>query len=123
MTNTEINKRIAELYLPCDYLVTNGIVELVSTITKLGSHGEPYEVVEKYDEFNPCEDWNQLMPLCIERGISLYRPKHINSDVWIASKYDSSKQQVHEDYGTNPQIALCLCLIKVLEAKEIENNG
>ena len=111
MTNTEINKRIAELYLPCDYLVTNGIVELVSTITKLGSHGEPYEVVEKYDEFNPCEDWNQLMPLCIEHDISLRK----FGEGWVAhleGKISKGKGRF------NPQIALCLCLIKVLEAEE-----
>jgi hypothetical protein len=106
MTNTEINKRIAELLGLSIWHES----KVAITVFNKANDG----VVS----FSPAEDWNQLMPLCIERGISLYRPKHINSDVWIASKYDSSKQQVYEDYGTNTQIALCLCLIKVLEAKE-----
>ena len=118
MTNQEINKRIAELYLPCDYIVTDDIIDLVSTVTKLGAHGQPYEVVEKYGEFNPAENWNHLMPLVIQHNISHYRPKEIDSDIWIASKYNAIKQEIIEAFHFSPQMALCMCLIKVLEAEK-----
>jgi len=110
MTNPEINKRIAELYLPCDYLLTKGVVELISTVTKLGAHGEPHEVIEKYGEFNPCENWNQLMPLVVDNKLCLNFEPHDGE--YCAESFADSYQ--HE----NPQIALCMCLIKVLAAEK-----
>ena len=109
MTNQEKNMHIADLYLPCDYIITNKVVELVGTVTKLGPHGEPYEVIEKYGEFNPCEDYNQLMPLCFDNGITFDRD--INGYFAV-----SPDNKTFNSY--NARTALVDCLIATLKARE-----
>ena len=100
MTNTEINKRIAELLgLGIWQDSREGVVVINPT-----NDGVIY--------FNPCEDWNHLMPLCIQRGISMV--KYTGIDNYIIQSLSNTKTYVHQ----NPQIALCLCLITVLEAEK-----
>jgi len=100
MTNTEINKRIAELLgLGIWQERSEGIVVINPT-----NDGVTY--------FNPCEDWNQLMPLVVDNRLCLNFEPHDGE--YCAESFADSYQD------ENPQIALCLCLIKVLEAEEIE---
>jgi hypothetical protein len=95
MTNQEKNIRIAQLlcydfYEACDHLKI---------------------VADSHYTFNPCEDWSQLMPLCIEHDISMV--KYTGIDNYIIQNLSSAKTYCH----SNPQTALVDCLIAVLEAK------
>jgi len=103
MTNQEINKRIAEL--------------LGYTVRYKYVSGEVRTNCRPPKFLNYCNNWNQLMPLVIQHNISHYRPKEIDSDIWIASKYNAIKQEIIEAFYFSPQMALCMCLIKVLEAE------
>ena len=61
-------------------------------------------------------NWNDLMPLVVEHGISLY--KYRVKGYWEA---DSNIGGVRSEVlvgDTNPQIALAECLLKVLETKD-----
>ena len=100
MTNPEINKRIAKL------LGVNIWAESQDWITVVNA------TKDWFIKFNPCEDWNQLMPLTVERGISLERC----NDGWFSYSDRHSVCRSNE----NPQFALCMCLIKVLEAESME---
>ena len=83
MTNTEINKRIAELLGLSVY-----------------SYSPDYH-----------KDARHLMPLVYKHKINLIAPEG-EQTYW-----DACVSRILETHQ-NPQIALCLCLIKVLEAEK-----
>ena len=68
----EINKAVADLYLPCDYLFNyeSETVDLVSYQTYLGAHGIPCEITKKYGEFNPCNAANDAWSIILDSKIS-----------------------------------------------------
>lgn len=110
-TDFELNSKLAELDLPCDYELKEGKVLLVNTNTYLGAHGEPYEIVEAYDEFNPCKNWNAIMPIAVELNISLV----CMAGYWDCHELDDFGDERHNTSDESPQRALVICCIKVLE--------
>jgi len=102
MTNQELNLAIAQLVYPDawyqDGCMVNGVV-----------------VIQLPDY---CNNWNDLMPLVIEYGISL-------SDNYQDGLFAATKWHYLGDATTftsardkDPQIALAECLLLVLQEKE-----
>lgn len=85
MGDFEINSLVAGYWLPCDFHlnVNEKTVDLISTQTYLGAHGEPYEKEEKYAEFNPSNKPSDIMPIAIDNGINLLAPDL--NDRWCAT--------------------------------------
>lgn len=79
MTDFEINKRVASLYLPCDYIFDKDSkkVELVGVQTFLGAYGEPEERQIKWGEYDPCNNPADAWPIIVENNISI-----INDDTY-----------------------------------------
>jgi len=98
MTDPKINKRMAELLGLNIWAESQDWITVVNA-TKNG-------VIK----FNPCENWNQLMPLVVDNKLCLNFEPHDGE--YCAESFADSYQ--HE----NPQIALCMCLIKVLAAEK-----
>lgn len=72
MSDFEINKAVATAWLPCDYDFDDKAetVDLVGYTTYLGAHGIPDERLEKYGEFNPCNNPTDAWPIILENGIA-----------------------------------------------------
>ena len=64
-TEFDINKRCAELHLPCDYEINENdkSIDLIVVQTWLGAHGQPDERTVKYGSFDPCTNWNDAGPI------------------------------------------------------------
>jgi hypothetical protein len=98
MSNTEKNIRIAKLLNISIWDIST------SKITVINPTNDGIII------FHPCEDYNQLMPLCFAHDISHERCE----DTWSAwCEYHGVSTT-----NTNPQTALVDCLIEVLEARE-----
>ena len=65
-----------------------------------------------------CNNWNDLMPLVVKHGISLEKV-HFGEDTPYFVARDINLMVANKD----PQLALALCLLKVLEAKEKANDS
>ena len=76
MSDFEINKKVATLWLPCDYYFNENTVDLVNYGTYLGPHGVPDERLEKYGEFDPCNNASDAWMIIVENGISLVKENH-----------------------------------------------
>lgn len=64
MTDAEINAKVSQSWLPCDYYISeDGVIYLTNVNTYLGAHGEPEERTEVYGRFSPCSSWNDVMPI------------------------------------------------------------
>lgn len=57
-------------------------------------------------------NWNDLMPLVVEHGITLH--KYASCTGWQAFTGSISSLEIHVN-NINPQIALAECLLKVLQ--------
>lgn len=88
MSDFEINKLIATAWLPCDYDFDekDKAVDLVGYVTYLGGHGIPDERLEKYGEFNPCNNASDAWPIITENEIGINKLKC--EPLWIADKGD-----------------------------------
>ena len=97
ITKDDLNKAIAELAFPNWFDWKN---DLVIPDNKIKS-------------FN-LENWNDLMKLVVEHGISLRQ--------WADKKWTSDSSTLISTTCINkdPQMALALCLYEVLKAKEQE---
>jgi len=78
----EINKAVAASWLPCDYDFDekNETVDLVGYVTYLGGHGIPDERIEKYGEFNPCENASDAWSIILENNI-IIEPRKGNASL------------------------------------------
>ena len=88
MSDFEINKAVATAWLPCDYDFDDKTetVDLVGCATYLGAHGIPDERLEKYGEFNPCNNPADAWPIIIDNKISIEYDQ--SEDSWIAHQGD-----------------------------------
>jgi len=98
MTNTEINKRITEL--------------LGYTIKVQYVGGEIMTDCKPPKFLDYCKTPSDLMPLVWEHNISMIKCIGIHN--YLIQGLATTKTYAHH----NPQIALCLCLIDVLEAEK-----
>lgn len=80
----EINKAVADNYLPCDYRYNENdkIVELIG-IDLSCEFGSCIDIEKEhvYGKFDPCNNPADAMPIVIENGISSL----FNDDEWICS--------------------------------------
>ena len=97
MTNQELNLAIAEYdeTVTCHGTQENGVVIR-------NNYG-----VTRYIDY--CNNWSDLMPLVVEHGLSLLKSNEGYTAV--------SECELFDFYTTSPQIALCECLLLVLEEK------
>ena len=97
MTDFELNKAIAEA-------LELKIIEWYDgqfTVNKDGLH----------TKVDYCNNWNDLMPLVVEHRIEL---RELSPSIWWHAFHARSG---FEGKDENPQRALALCLLKVLESK------
>jgi len=106
MTDFELNKAIAEALYP-------------DSTVKKNCDDESIYIIQKSVGYLFCDylnDWNDLMPLVVERQISLFQYKE--TDTWQAYvAIELGCQTKHSTFNKNPQRALAECVLKVLEAK------
>ena len=120
MTNFELNKKLAELL---------GIERYVTSKNECMNRFFFKANVLEVEEFSPCTNWNDIMPIAVELGVSLLPVIDCNGgrsySVGVANfkkgSWDVLEDEeafLFEDYhDTNPQIALTKCCIAVLKAK------
>lgn len=108
MTDLEVNKEIAELILS---------MRALSMRAEASKDSEDFIkfIIKPSCERDYCNNWNDLMPLCIEHGVDLWRLK---SSVWVSAQ--SNKHNNKHFRNENPQRALAECLLKVLQEKSDE---
>ena len=114
MTNQEKNIRIAELLglkVEKVSMIEVGRVHVIIDSTTNGCLRIP----------NYCEDWSQLMPLCIEHSEHLECGVSQTGDSYVARITDSLGF-CRVAFAKSKQTALVDCLIAVLEAKEKEQG-
>ena len=73
MSDFEINKAVATAWLDCDYDFDDEAetVDLVGYATYLGAYGVGDERLEKYGEFDPCNNPSDAWPIIIKNEISI----------------------------------------------------
>ena len=109
-TEFDINKRCAELYLPCDYAVNENdkSIDLIGVQTWLGAHGEPDERTVKYGSFDPCNDWDDagaIIDKCFDELMAFWANPMMKSR-WLS---------ITEKHNCTKLIAACICLIELNE--------
>jgi len=109
MTNTEINKRIAKLLNFSVYHITKDGALFIMCDNMCDDN-------MYHQQFDPCNNWNQLMPLVVEHFDYYQIKKYTNVSVVMIK----NGERLIAFEAETPQIALCSCLIEVLEAEEIE---
>ncbi len=127
MTNFELNKKLAELV----------DIGKGKYIVKFNEHEGAVYLCEKggfFDlipigNFDPCTNWNDIMPIAIELGVSLLPVFDCNGQrsysVGVANfnkgSWDVESGEpvfLFEDYhDKDPKIALVKCCIGILESK------
>ena len=103
MKDFEINKKLAELYLPCEYMVDD-IQELILLANFVGDTDK----LHPYGEFN-YKEWNQMGSIIEELKISL---KCLDT-LWDAE----SKCGNYWSCEGNPLKAVAVVAIKILESR------
>jgi len=106
LSDHELTRAIAE------YLELPIIIDWLDGVFIRNDDGSHYE-------FDPCNNWSDLMPLVVEYKISLD---------WDSFNWDAYKNQFHNDGEylcakypitlINPQRAAAECLLKVLQGEQ-----
>ena len=104
MSDFEINKEVAKIFLECDYIYEDDKVALIGVTTFLGGYGEPEEREVKYGEFDPCNNPNDIMPIAFDNKISLNYLGPL-TDEWAATIDDIDEDCYSEN--KNPLRAAC----------------
>ena len=112
LTKQEINLRIAKLVFPdCGVIKNFMVTGQTSCDIVMAKHGT-YRAVPDY-----CNNPNDLMPLVWEHEIGIdYFKEGLSAMATVEP--DIVIHEVNKD----PQMALALCLLKVLEAKEKDDE-
>ena len=105
MTEVELNKAIAELVYP----EVPRITEAISSGFFVNVHHQGHIQCVDY-----CNNWDDLMPLVVEYGISLIRD--VDGEFNRIAAVHGEDLDVIEGYDS-PQLALAECLLLVLKAK------
>ena len=120
MSDFEINKLVATMHLPCDYIFDGEKQEIVLTgvQTFLGAHGIPEEREIAFSVFNPCNSWADAGPIIEKYGISL---EH-DYDEWCAKAGNAgigeNGDHLHYGWSKNPLRAAMICFIKMKDAEK-----
>ena len=118
----ELNKQLADLWLPCDYIFNDvdEKVELANYRDIMVGYTHD-QVLTPYAEFDPCNNWNDIMPIVTTLGVD-YQSYPDGS--FIVSGYYECKRGMLQSVVEMPCTAMELkrymvsCCIKVLEAKK-----
>jgi hypothetical protein len=80
----EINKAVADIFLPCDYLFDEdkSTVDLVGDCDVLLAHGMHDTSFKKYGEFDPCNNPSDAWPIIVENRIQIHCWKN---DLWYCA--------------------------------------
>lgn len=119
LTPQEINLGIAELAYPKYRCAQFGESDAINLYTFFNHTNDKNNYVKTVDY---CNNWNDLMPLALEHGIEFDTYvdgdglRYIEAQWWY--KHDTDFISVYSDADKNPQLALALCLYKVLLAKK-----
>ncbi|MGJ7308125.1 phage protein NinX family protein [Morganella morganii] len=109
----EINKAVAERYLPCDYRYNESdkIVELIGVDLSC-EFGSSIDIEKEhvYGKFDPCNNPADAMPIIIENKITVAYD-HLNGE-WCA--YSGSEIAAHSD---NYYRAAMICFLMMKEAE------
>lgn len=99
MIDFEINVEVAKRYLPCDYYINQAqqTVDLISTQTYLGPHGEPDEREVKYGEFNPVGSWADAGPIIHDCKINIDYRESIKAGPMAKLSGDNSIYAVNKN--------------------------
>ena len=105
-----------------DYELNNAIANALGYITEGGYNdgvgGVSAGVTGDGDMFRfDFDNWNTLMPLVVEHEISMYRTKISELQPSVPRTWIAGCGRSHLGASKNPQRALALCLLKVLESK------
>ena len=102
MNKQQLNLEIVRLTFPeCDWEYREN-----TTSVQLADEGNSFQTIVNY-----CDDWNGLMDLVVEHGISL---EPITSELWACDSCISDGNFVVSEHK-DPQLALATCLLAVLK--------
>lgn len=121
LSDYEINKAVAALWLPCDYEFdeTNKIVALVGYVTYLGGHGIPDERLERYGEFNPCNNPSDAWPIIVESQIAAIPPVSNGTNGWKAERfYNENCGTLIDCIDKNPLRAAMIVFLMMQDGKK-----
>lgn len=109
----EINKAVADNYLPCDYRYNENdkIVELIG-IDLSCEFGSCIDIEKEhvYGKFDPCNNPADAMPIIIENGISMVR---VNNE-WSARQFNNHCIEVND---SNYYRAAMICFLMMKDAE------
>ncbi|MGJ7318805.1 phage protein NinX family protein [Morganella morganii] len=113
----EINKAVADNYLPCDYRYNENdkIVELIG-IDLSCEFGSCIDIEKEhvYGKFDPCNNPADAMPIVIENGICM---NYIDKDIgWGARHFDEEKGEL-EIYDKHYYRAAMICFLMMKDAE------
>lgn len=116
MTEYEINKAVAEKFLPCDYRYNDesGVVEFVA-IRNVNDFGIDEEVAIPYGVFDPCNDVQQAWDIMLANNISVTksRGKYISFyDLHYENPDDGHVAEI-ETQDEKPFVAAMLCFLEI----------
>lgn len=123
MSDFEVNKLVAGIFLPCDYLFDeeNKRVELANYQDVMIGYMHD-QVLTPYQEFNPCNNPSDALPVIVDNYISLTT---IGDGNWHADTVESidctdsncftcvSSNHFHDN---NPLRAAMICFLKMKDA-------
>ena len=69
--------------------------------------------------FDPCNNWNDIMPIAVELGVTLIPDNCLSHFAYYKLELDVDGYSSELcEYDSSPQRALVICCIKVLEAQK-----
>lgn len=116
-TDFELNKRLAELmalsfdvHEGCQLGGLGAISKVMLIVPTVDSRFSTHD----YVDFNPCNNWNDIMPIAVELGV-YYTP---TGDFTAVQKMGDDYSYFGYTQASTPQRALVICCIKVLEDRK-----
>ena len=121
-TDFELNKRLAELLAlsfdvneDCRLGGLGAISKVMLIVPTIDSRFSTHD----YVDFNPCNNWNDIMPIAVELGVTLIPDNCLSHFAYYKLELDVDGYSSELcEYDSSPQRALVICCIKVLEAQK-----
>lgn len=110
MTEFEINKKVASIYLPCDYNI-NEHTEKVELIRFLGDTDE-YEI---YGTFDPCNNVSQAWEIMMKYNISIQFEEGLKPAAFLNMKHVSHDKFIFDKCAIHkkPLVAAMLVFLEI----------
>ncbi len=119
MSDFEINKKVAGVFLSCDYIFDEGSkrVELANYQDVMIGYVHD-QVLTPYREFNPCNNPSDAWPVIFENKIAT---EWFTSDLWRAqcdNQFQPGEFKVWTSYCYKPLRAAMICFLKMKDAEK-----